>query len=384
MLNVAVAVAGGHLLRETLDQVQVPQLQQNPGQTACKLFVKVLSASLPGLPQPGLFSRSRPYIDLSLGSVQKETEPADFSPESSNSSEKAAVGKDCPWRFDEMLTYTVKFEDLTGPGLRIRLRVLSDTQFGPFQFRGRPADVGEATLDLQRKILPSCLQQEQPDKGRGGRSVWSSPLVLVPLAHMRGGLLGAECKLGEAVAHVIVRFTLDTDPDYLLDVVKPPKLNLEQKLRESADEMSRWLDSLPVPSPCCCQPLMEHVDPLDVDAVVGRAALRAWTIADVTKPLPPPDLSPENWVSTVGPNGRRYWHNLALGPAPWEGLEETPPSPGLPSPDEVPSGWIYREGADGRRFWHHADLGPAPWELPDAQASKGQPAREGQMHQVSV
>ncbi|CAE7398358.1 CPX1 [Symbiodinium necroappetens] len=205
----------------------------------------------------------------------------------------------------------------------------------------------------------------------------------VPLAHMRGGLLGAECKLGQAVAHVTLRFTVDTDPDYLLDLVRPQTLNLEQKLRDSADEMSRWIESLPAPPACCCQPSFDQVDPLDVDAVVGRAALRAWTVADVQKPLPAPDLSPENWVSTVGPNGRRYWHNLALGPAPWEESEASPSSPSLPSPDEVPSGWIYREGADGRRFWHHADLGPPPWELPAAQASEG-PANGGGQFEVTV
>eukprot|EP00439_Symbiodinium_sp_Y106_P022870 s7308_g2.t2 len=377
MLNVAVAVAGGHLLRETLDQVQVPQLRQNPGQIACKLFVRVLSASLPGLPEPGVLSRSRPYLEVSLGSVQKDTEPADFSPSSSSSKEEI----ESPWRFDEMLTFTVKVEDLLGPGLKLRLRVLNETQLGPFQFQGRPADVGEATLELQRRILPSCLQQPLESDKR--RCVWTSPLMPVPLAHMRGGILGAECKLGQAVAHVTLRFTVDTDPDYLLDLVRPQTLNLEQKLRDSADEMSRWIESLPAPPSCCCQPSFDQVDPLDVDAVVGRAALRAWTVADVQKPLPAPDLSPENWVSTVGPNGRRYWHNLALGPAPWEESEASPSSPGLPSPEEVPSGWIYREGADGRRFWHHADLGPPPWELPTAQASEGPANGGGQFEEFS-
>ncbi|CAE7938521.1 cbh2 [Symbiodinium sp. KB8] len=344
-------------------EVQVPQLRQNPGQIACKLFVRVLSASLPGLPEPGVLTRSRPYLEVNLGSVQKDTEPADFSPSSSSSSSKEEI--ESPWRFDEMLTFTVKVEDLLGPGLKLRLRVLNETQLGPFQFLGRPADVGEATLELQRRILPSCLQQPLESDKR--RCVWTSPLMPVPLAHMRGGLLGAECKLGQAVAHVTLRFTVDTDPDYLLDLVRPQTLNLEQKLRDSADEMSRWIESLPAPHACCCQPSFDQVDPLDVDAVVGRAALRAWTVADVQKPLPAPDLSPENWVSTVGPNGRRYWHNLALGPAPWEESEASPSSPSLPSPDEVPSGWIYREGADGRRFWHHADLG----KLPSFRSSQG-------------
>lgn len=374
MLNVAVAAAGGHLLRETLDQVQVPHFA-NTKAPACKLSVRVLSASLPGLSAPGSFTRSRPFLQLNLGSAQKETEPADYNPNSSRS-EKAA-GTEYPWRFDEMFTFTVTTEDLTSPGLKLRLRVISDTQLGFFQFSGRPADVGEATIDLQKKVLPSCLQQTLKSDKR--RCVWCSPIVPVPLNHMKGGLLGAECKLGEAVAHVTLLFSLDTDPDYLLDLIRPSAVALKQKLWEGADEMSRFIDSLPSASPCCCQPICGDVDPLDVDAAVSRAALRAWSVAEVQKPLPAPELSPENWVSTIGPNGRRYWHNLALGPPPWEDAE-SPPS--IPSPDEVPNGWIYHEGADGRRFWHHTDLGPPPWEM-TGKASEGS-VKSGRMHSLQV
>eukprot|EP00434_Breviolum_minutum_P002839 symbB.v1.2.002496.t1/scaffold132.1/size310437/7 len=336
-------------------RVQVPRFA-NSTTPVCKLSIRVLSASLPGLPAPGSFTRSRPFLQLNVGSVEKETEPADYNPNSTRS-EKAA-GVEYPWRFDEMVTFTVTTEDLTGPGLKLRLRVLSDTQLGFLQFAGRPADVGEATIDLQKRILPSCLQQTLKSDKR--RCIWCSPVVPVPLSHVKGGLLGAECKLGEAVAHVTLLFSLDTDPDYLLDLTRPSALKLQQTLRDSADEMSRFIDSLPSAPPCCCQPCLGDIDPLDVDAAVGRAALRAWSVAETQRPLPAPEVSPENWVSTTGPNGRRYWHNLALGPPPWEEVE-SPPS--IPSPDERPTGWIYHEGADGRRFWHHADLGPPPWEI---------------------
>ncbi|CAJ1432872.1 unnamed protein product [Effrenium voratum] len=270
-----------------------------------------------------------------------------------------------------MLTFAVTMEDLTGPGLKLRLRVVTDTTFGFLQFAARPADVGEATLDLQKRILPSCLQQTLKSDKR--RSVWVSPIMPVPLAHMKGGMLGAETKLGEAVAHVILHFSLDTDPDYLLDLARPPTVKLEQKLRESADEMSRFIDSLPTPKSCCCQPAFGDFDPLDVDAALGRAALRAWSVGEVQQPLPAPEHCPENWVSTIGPNGRRFWHNLALGPPPWE---EDSPTPSLPSPEEMPNGWVYHEGADGRRFWHHSDLGPAPWEQPQASEGLGGPMQE--------
>ncbi|CAE6959771.1 CPX1 [Symbiodinium natans] len=362
--------AGAHTRRKST----VPESRNGRRRGLETAPLQVLSASLPGLPEPGVVSRSRPRLTVSLGSVQKDTEPADFSP-SSPSSAKAVPEREHSWRFDEMLTFTVK--DLAGPGLKLRLRVLNETQLGPFQFLGRPADVGEAH--------PSFV----PAATAGG-------LYGVGLGCHRGQSAELDFELGSQKA------SLPGSEDYLLDLVRP-QMNLEQKLRElrqSSDfgilMMEEWAKTLVV---CVCvhfafyfaalfaalcsslqllQPAIrfkcgvsEEVDPLDVDAVVGRAA----TVADVQKPLPAPDLSPENWVSTVGPNGRRYWHNLALGPAPWEESEASPSSPGLPSPEEVPSGWIYREGADGRRFWHHADLGPPPWELP-AQASEG-PAEGG-------
>merc|ERR1712205_9233 len=29
-------------------------------------------------------------------------------------------------------------------------------------------------------------------------------------------------------------------------------------------------------------------------------------------------MGPEGWISRQGPDGRLYWHQLALGPAPWD------------------------------------------------------------------
>lgn len=34
--------------------------------------------------------------------------------------------------------------------------------------------------------------------------------------------------------------------------------------------------------------------------------------------LPPPEQSPDGWISRKGPGGRIFWHHKALGPAPWE------------------------------------------------------------------
>lgn len=366
MINVAAAVAGGHFLRETLDQVQrnAPTLHQNGGEIACKLSVRILAASIPGLPNPGVFSRQRPYLHVSLGSCEKETEPADFDPDAACRTQ-ASSSCDCPWRFDESLTFSPKLDDVSGPGLKFRLRAQSDLQVGPLHIASKPEDVGEVTMDLQRRVLPACVQ-EQHKSDRP--SIWSSPLILLPLMHVRGGILGAECRLGEAVAHVTLLLSLDVDPESIMAAMRPTTMRIEQKFKEQADEVTQWLHSLPSAAPkvpSCCAPGPGEIDPLDVGAAVARAAVRAWTVGNVKAPLPGPDASPDEWVCTIGPNGQKYWHNLALGPAPWDDEipdPDSPQSPSLPCPDEMPDGWVYMEGADGRRFWHHADLGPAPWD----------------------
>merc|ERR1711865_198687 len=35
------------------------------------------------------------------------------------------------------------------------------------------------------------------------------------------------------------------------------------------------------------------------------------------RPLLDPEAAPESWEQHIGPHGRTFWHNRALGPAPW-------------------------------------------------------------------
>merc|ERR1719387_2303702 len=76
-------------------------------------------------------------------------------------------------------------------------------------------------------------------------------MILVPLAHVKGGICGAEGSLGEAVAHLAVIFGLDADPETLLAGAGPLKASpvLEQKFQSAAktigekmDGVIKWLD----------------------------------------------------------------------------------------------------------------------------------------------
>merc|ERR1712217_556145 len=104
--------------------------------------------------------------------------------------------------------------------------------------------------------------------------------------------------------------------------------------------------------------------------------------------LPDPDLAPEGWISYKGPNGRVNWHHRSLGPAPWEtdaagyctvnvkptcmprSTHATSFGP-IISPTLPSNGWVYFERPDGRTFWHHVALGPAPWEIKREQPLHG-------------
>lgn len=64
--------------------------------------------------------------------------------------------------------------------------------------------------------------------------------------------------------------------------------------------------------------------PVDSDSAVALANAREkqGAVPRVDQALGDPDLAPEGWVSRIGPQGQRYWHHRALGPAPWETDQE--------------------------------------------------------------
>lgn len=365
MLEAAAAFGGGVLIQQSFEGVKLPKLTRaDDGAPAFKLSARVLGASALGIQAPGIFSRQRPYLEVNSGKTQKVTELADY--ESATSTREVGAGaKDCPWRFSDTLTFVVKLEDVLGPGLKLRLRTRSDITIGPLQVELRAREVGEATLSLRQRILPACVQERRTDAGRA--SSWASPLMLVGLSHMKGGIGGGEGALGEAVAHVTLLFSTDIDPEAILNAVDASTRSIPKKIEEKADDVMRWLNQALDLSWLDKQfeAKLGAEEPVDTNAAVRRAAMRAWSVSDVDTPLKDPDLSPDGWVSARGPNGRKYWHNLALGPPPWEADEaavKAPRTQSLPCPEECPDGWISHRGESGRMFWHNKELGPAPWE----------------------
>ncbi|CAK0899043.1 unnamed protein product [Prorocentrum cordatum] len=288
----------------------------------------------------------------------------------------------------DTLTFALRSSDIVGTGLRLRLRARTEVRLGPLLVEGGVSDIGEVAVDLRHRALPACVDGR---RGADGGVTWSSPVIVAPLAHVRGGTCGASAPAGQPVAHVALRFSVNEDPEEVLAAAEASTRSAVQRLdqgcmlaRQECQGCVRRRCAGGLWRACArCGSGGAKAEPLDVGAAVARAEGRAWIArASLDAPLPAPDARPEGWVCHTEPSGRTYWHHEALGPAPWDpgGQGAAPksdasgsspgsgaPSP-LPCPEEAPDGWLSHHGACGRTFWHHSALGPAPWLKQDGGA----------------
>lgn len=386
MLNVAAAFGGGLLIRQTLEEIKLPKFKRASEEgVTFRLSVRVVAAAVPALGKPGWMSSQRPRLEVSVGDTHKETELGDYEEGNSRGSCDGA-SKDCPWRFGDTLTFKLNLQDVLGPGLKLKLRAVSDITLGPLQLQmSRVQEVGEACVNLRRRALPGC----QPRSSSDGAQVWGSPVLLVPLSHVKGGVLGDAQLLGDAAATVAVALSVDTDPDTILEAAEATTRTVSESLALTAGDLMRqvgapigWFNQEAPAEECSSPPVMEGLrtlTPGEAQEAAERARRRSGKVPSAEEPLLAPDLAPEGWISRKGPHGRYHWHHRSLGPAPWEenpssfcedtGQRPEPParsvsfgpilSGGLPQ-----ESWTSHKGPNGRVFWHNTLLGPPPWEQP--------------------
>lgn len=424
MLPAAFAFSGGVYVKDAISKANLPRFRSaSDGTASFRLSVRIVSASVPALVKPGLLSQRRPRLEVTLGDVQKDTELADYVADDESSPEAGACARECPWRFGDTLTFVASLKDVSGPGLRFRLRAHSDIFLGPVQLQlQRVADLGEGSYDIRQRILPACVRDRS---SFNGSDTWESPMLPIPFSHVKGGLCSDDHGLGEAVAHVTVVFKLDMDPDMLMEMADEQVRPVSAAINKRAESVMRWAFEQPVSvnsgrdgwasdgegdecqdawEPKCdaadlataglCSFCVDHgggeaveVDELDFmqQTLTGAEIQRAIASARChpsqgtsMRTISAPDSAPEGWISRRGPNGRLYWHHRSLGPAPWE--EEPTAAPDmrcrLPqrsrllenigpivSPNLPDDCWVSRIGPGGRLFWHNRSLGPAPWEV---------------------
>ena len=252
------------------------------------------------------------YLDhdecLCEGDVQLETKAAtwDEHARSSRGSCWIPSGQECPWRFDDTLTFAASVEELEShSALNFRLRVQSDIVLGVVTVK-LPTDVlGVATADLLRHVLPICSPTGPVDRYR-----YQSPVQMVTLKAADASEVGS----------IALLFGIDADPKELLaasciTAAARPLL----RRPDDAARASWWLE-------CCTSERGQRVCSehcaAEQDGQDRDTSLNLPTLLRRPEPpsLPAPEQSPDGWICRRGPGGRVFWHHKALGPAPWEAV----------------------------------------------------------------
>jgi hypothetical protein len=399
MIGLGAAFGGGAYVRHQLDKVTLPKLSRRRDwdkSESFRLTVKVVSASAPAISSPGLLSRQRPRLEISLGAVKKKTELGDFQRVPKGTGKMASGGgvcaEECPWRFGDTLTFVAHLSDVLGHGLVLRLRAESDYFLGPLEFQGAggPSEVGETAVDLKRFVLPACVGGEccKTHSHSPDIVLWETPVLVVPLSHVRGAIRKDGLGIGEPVGHVAFVFCVDADPEQILEasshVNRPATIVVEDgvnRMEQNVNRIIQWLDT-PVEDLVRRRGkdegeskgrTAEGNDVAVGGVTVSRNAQKQCLEREGASPLAPPDLDPLGWVSRRGPSGQISWHHTSLGPAPWSHDEVPSKAKGrcaIASPEIEPAGWMCSPGPNGRTFWHHKTLGPAPWEAFSGRVAK--------------
>merc|ERR1740121_1702669 len=113
---------------------------------------------MPGLDLPGIMSSHRPFLKLTLGASEKETDFADFAGHESGEG-VGKCAKECPWRFSDSITFSATAEELVGPGLKVKMYTRQDVTCWPVQFQMQPVQAAEGLVDLKTRVLPACDRQ---------------------------------------------------------------------------------------------------------------------------------------------------------------------------------------------------------------------------------
>jgi len=305
MLQAAAAFGAGLVAQQGLQTscAQAPSCsahQEEEG-TACKISVRVHTASVPSLGEPGRMVRPRLRLEAAFAGAWKETEDADFAgPHQQLQSDVAScvasrcssrmscsssatlrrsgsapglrtagcakrsadvhnntatvgdIAESCLWRFGDTLTFAVRPGDLLSGGMTLRLHVQSGMRLGPLhvEMPHSVQDLGEAVIDLRRRVLPACVPSWPPgwepdcglpgdrDDWRPGGAecelecppAWETPALVVPLTRLdKSPLSGVAVSI---VARVALSFSVNVDPMALLREIEDAEKPLKDKFAD--------------------------------------------------------------------------------------------------------------------------------------------------------
>lgn len=254
--------------------------------TNFRLSVRILSASIPSLPAPGLFMRRRPKVEVTIGREVRETGLGEYRPGQVSSSHACGSSMtcglgapstcegrprnydaECEWKFGDALTLTVGLHDLLGPGLRIRLTAHGEVRLGVLQLDlAQSEDWGDCVIDLRHRVLRSCVNESarEPDGSveREGK-VWSSPVLVIPVGVAPQVVPDKMTRPpGQQAAFVAVAFALDVDPEAMTRLAEETERPLAERLTSGFPLMARCRTGSEEWTSSCSK--CGHRDPRDV------------------------------------------------------------------------------------------------------------------------
>eukprot|EP00435_Cladocopium_sp_Y103_P054687 s1442_g17.t2 len=134
-------------------------------------------------------------------------------------------------------------------------------------------------------------------------------LVLTHVGDSKGS--AGNFVLGQAAGHLLVKFSMNADPQAILQRAESASRPLVERVADPFRQMIaapvRWVEAASEVANC---------DGADLYCGVGRG----YRESDGS-PLGTPilsDLPADGWVKHQGPDGRLFWHHLSLGPPPWD------------------------------------------------------------------
>ncbi|CAE7774942.1 cbh2 [Symbiodinium pilosum] len=326
----------GAWLQNKCSTCQLPQLRRaTDDRGACRLFVRLLGASVPGLAEPGLLMREHPCVEVAFGDAVKakprgtrelfRVDPAQRKVRKENSAPTSL--QDCEWRLGDTMVFTVQLSELAS-GLSLRLYTRSDMRLGPLQLDlARPSQVGCCTLDLRRRILPACSQQKMAEVAGKNREsdmennsgltpsqeLWESEEMPLPLVTADGA---------DERAWLLVSFALSVNPSWLEKLASRADRTLVERVSDGVSHLGRQAQpALQWASDCCAaetarstqerivvsMPAMEQEGIPTGPAESDRRSPTATEMA--AEPAPePPALSPEmnQRLPLYSPYGRHF------------------------------------------------------------------------------
>eukprot|EP00928_Gymnodinium_smaydae_P098228 TRINITY_DN9090_c0_g2_i1.p1 TRINITY_DN9090_c0_g2~~TRINITY_DN9090_c0_g2_i1.p1 ORF type:complete len:319 (-),score=28.22 TRINITY_DN9090_c0_g2_i1:98-1054(-) len=273
MIQLATGFCGGALVRhqcgraecQCQEDCQLPRVRRAVNEIVeFRISIRVLTACIPALAAPGIFSRQRPRARLSLGDVHMETNFAVFVGSAAGAQRATSSqnphgmrrrsddgcglggGGDCgsgfdsanrkstsnltaaswPWHFCDTVTFSACLADVRGPGLQLQVHGYSDFRLGPWLLEmAGVSNLGACSIDIREDILAHCkAYKSSADVGVGVES-WESSACILPLwSSTEGGRSSRE-----PVAHVTISFAVSMDPELIGRLADDEERSLAQR-----------------------------------------------------------------------------------------------------------------------------------------------------------